>query len=553
MYGRLLSVVTVAALALSVTFAHESPEPKTRQVSAEDRRLDRVPPQLFRTADACISCHNGLITPSGEDISFGADWRASMMANSARDPYWQAGVRREVLDHPQAQAAIEDECSICHMPMARFQAKASGQRGEIFAHLPIGQTTTPTARLAADGVSCTLCHQITEDRLGTHESFVGGFVVDTVTVLGQRAVFGPYAVDTGRGSVMHSASGFRQVASTHIQQSELCATCHTLYTEALGPEGELIGKLPEQVPYLEWRHSAYREEQSCQSCHMPVVEDSTAIAAVLGQPRAAVSRHSFRGGNFFVLRMLNRYRAQLGVAALPHELEAAVTRTLDHLQGNTARVWVEDAQIVGDHLQAEVRIENLAGHKLPTAYPSRRAWIHFTVHARDGQLVFESGSLEPSGLIVGNDNDADPRRYEPHYIEITRSDQVQVYEAIMAGPQGEVTTGLLTAVRFVKDNRLLPRGFAKATAHEDVAVQGQAAEDADFLDGGDRVRYSLDVAGAQGPFRVRAELWFQPIAYRWAQNLRPYDAPETDRFLEFYESMSEVSGVILATGAVTVQ
>ena len=30
-----------------------------------------------------------------------------MMANSAKDPYWQAGVRREVMDHPQAQAAIE--------------------------------------------------------------------------------------------------------------------------------------------------------------------------------------------------------------------------------------------------------------------------------------------------------------------------------------------------------------------------------------------------------------------------------------------------------------
>jgi hypothetical protein len=553
MYGTLLSVVVVAALALGVTFVHELPEATARHSPAEDHPANRVPPELFKTADACISCHNGLITPSGEDISFGAEWRASMMANSARDPYWQAGVRREVLDHPQAQAVIEDECSICHMPMARFQAKAGGRKGEIFAHLPVGQANTPTARLAADGVSCTVCHQITEEKLGTRESFIGGFVVDTVTVLGQRAVFGPYAVDTGRKTVMHSASGFRQVASAHIQRSELCATCHTLYTEALGPEGEVIGELPEQVPYLEWSHSAYREERSCQSCHMPVVEDSTAIAAVLGQPRAGVSRHSFRGGNFFMLRMLNRYRGQLGVAALPPELDAAVSRTLDHLQANTARVSVEGAQVVGNHLRTEVSIENLAGHKLPTAYPSRRAWIHFTVRDRNGQLLFESGSLEPSGLIVGNDNDTDPARYEPHYTEITRSDQVQLYEAIMADPQGGVTTGLLTAVRFVKDNRLLPRGFAKATAPEDIAVQGGAAEDADFLDGGDRVQYALDVTGAHGPFRVQAELWYQPIAYRWAQNLRPYDAPETNRFLEFYDSMSEVSGVILATGVAVAQ
>lgn len=37
----------------------------------------------------------------------------------------------------------------------------------------------------------------------------------------------------------------------HLQSSELCATCHTLYTHALGPGGEVIGELPEQVPYLE--------------------------------------------------------------------------------------------------------------------------------------------------------------------------------------------------------------------------------------------------------------------------------------------------------------
>jgi len=541
MYGKPLSIVTVAALALGAAFVHEVPAPPDR----------KAPPQLFKTADACISCHNGLVTPSGEDISLGADWRASMMANAARDPYWQAAVRREVLDHPKAREAIEDECATCHMPMARFQAKVDGRAGAVFAHLAVGQKDHPEARLATDGVSCTMCHQITEEKLGARESFVGGFVVDTVTALGQRAVFGPYPVDTGRRTVMHSASGFRQVASDHIQQSELCATCHTLYTEALGPGGEVVGVLPEQVPYLEWKHSAYGEERSCQSCHMPVVADSTAITAVLGQPRAGVSRHVFRGGNFFMLRMLNRYRAPLGVEALPQELDAAVRRTLEHLASHTARVSIEAVQVAGTRLQAEVVIENLAGHKLPTAYPSRRAWIHFTVEDRAGRVLFESGAIQPTGAIEGNDNDADPARYEPHYTEVTRSEQVQVYETIMADPQGVVTTGLLTAVRFIKDNRLLPRGFDKATAEADIGVQGAAATDADFLGGGDRVRYSVDVAEAQGPFRVQAALWYQPIAYRWAHNLGRYDAPETNRFVDYYDAMSQVSGTILATGTAT--
>ena len=75
---------------------------------------------LFLTSDQCIACHSNLTSHTGEDVSIGYSWRASMMANAARDPYWQAGVRREIMDHPEAQSVIEDTCSTCHMPMARF-------------------------------------------------------------------------------------------------------------------------------------------------------------------------------------------------------------------------------------------------------------------------------------------------------------------------------------------------------------------------------------------------------------------------------------------------
>ena len=37
-----------------------------------------------------------------------------------------------------------------------------------------------------------------------------------------------------------------------------------------------------------------------------------------------------------------------------------------------------------------------------------------------------------------------PRRYEPHWVEISRPDQVQIYEAILGDAKGGVTTGLLT-------------------------------------------------------------------------------------------------------------
>ena len=62
--------------------------------------------EMFQTSDRCLACHNGLVTPSGEDVSIGVSWRASIMANASRDPYWQAGVRRETIDHPQQSGAI---------------------------------------------------------------------------------------------------------------------------------------------------------------------------------------------------------------------------------------------------------------------------------------------------------------------------------------------------------------------------------------------------------------------------------------------------------------
>jgi hypothetical protein len=500
---------------------------------------------FFRTADQCMACHNGLTTPAGEDVSIGSSWRTSMMANSARDPYWQAAVRREVMDHPESQAAIEAECSRCHMPMAARSAEAAGSHGSVFDHLTPAAAALPAGVLAADGVSCTVCHQIQADALGTRESFNGHFAFETQITQEPRAIFGPYAVDAGRSGIMHSAVGFRPIESAHIQQSEMCATCHTLTTSTLDPQGQVIGSLPEQAPYLEWLHSDYRETMSCQTCHMPVVDELVPISSVWGEPRTGMSRHQFRGGNFFMMRMLNRYRNELGVQALPQEMEAAVGRTIAHLQSETAALAIERVEVAGGTLRADLRVENLAGHKLPTAYPSRRVWLHVTVTDRNAGIVFESGAFQPNGSIAGNDNDADGSRYERHHDEIRSSDDVQIYEAIMTDRNGQVTTGLLSGRQFVKDNRILPQGFDKHTAPSDVAVQGNAQDDADFGGGGDRVRYAVDVSNASGPFTVTAELWFQPIAYRWAHNLRDYDAMETNRFTGYYEAMSSASAVVL--------
>jgi hypothetical protein len=512
----------------------------------------RVPP-LFISSDRCQACHNGLVTPRGEDVSIGADWRASMMANAARDPYWQASIRRETLIQPKIAAAIEHECAGCHMPMARYQAKAGGLMGRIFAHLPVIPDPGPGAALAIDGVSCSLCHQITKDKLGEKESFTAGFVVDAAAAWGSRRIFGPYDVDKGRQRAMNSSSGFLPEKADHIRQSELCATCHTLFTHAYDEKGEAVGELAEQVPYLEWKHSGFIGRMSCQACHMPKVEGKMAISSTLGQPREDFARHVFRGGNFFMPRILNRHRDVLGVAAEPLEMEAVSARTAAHLESASAALVLHDVRVEERTLRAEVAVENKAGHKLPSAYPSRRAWIHFTVLDGAGNAVFESGRLNADGSIAGNDNDADGTRFEPHYAEIRSADEVQIYEPVLGTPGGRVTTVLLAATHYLKDNRILPLGFDKATAEEAIAVKGEAEKDGDFRGGGDRIRYAVPLGSAVGPFNVKAELWYQPISFRWARNAEEPPSAEAERFKTYYGEAAGSSGVVLAKAAATVE
>ena len=223
---------------------------------------------------------------------------------------------------------------------------------------------------------------------------------------------------------------------------------------------------------------------------------------------------------------------------------------LDQLQNRAATVSLEEVSIAGTELAATVAVENSAGHKFPTGFPSRRAWLHFSVIDGSGDVVFESGAYGDDGAIFGNDNDDNPGEYEPHYEQIERSDQVQIYETILQDTEGNVTTVLLFGAGYAKDNRLLPSGFDKATAEEQIAVYGAAASDEDFDGGGDRVHYMVDLGNAQGPFVVRVELLYQSIGYRWAENTGSGSGDEAARFMGYYSAVPNLPVVVSSVEAV---
>jgi cytochrome c551/c552 len=460
-----------------------------------------------------------------------------MMANSARDPYWQASVRREVRDHASSAAAIEHECSLCHMPMAHLQARATGKQGEVFANLGRNAPRAKAA-LAQDGVSCSVCHQIEPDNLGKPESFGGGFSIDTSAKTPRKAM-GPFEVKSPLARLMASATTFYPTAAAHIRSSELCATCHTLITDALGPDGKIVGRLPEQVPFLEWLESAYKDSATCASCHMADVREPAPIASLLAEPRRGLARHEFLGGNFIVPTMLKL----LGTAmpALPQDLDRASDRARAHVARDAAKLGLGEIQVKDGVLEAAITVENQAGHKLPTAYPSRRVWLHLTVKDGAGAVVFESGAIGADGKIAGNDNDEEPLRFEPHHKVIETSADVQIYEAILGDSQGRVTTGLLHAVAYLKDNRIVPVGFDKKTVGPDVAVRGEAFADDDFIDGSDRILLRVPVGQGAAPFKVEAELLYQPIGFRWAENLRAVGGSEPRAFSRAFDTLAGVS------------
>lgn len=70
-----------------------------------------------------------------------------------------------------------------------------------------------------------------------------------------------------------------------------------------------------------------------------------------------------------------------------------------------------------------------------------------------------------------------------------------------------MTTGLLNAVGYLKDDRLLPRGFDKRTAGAQIALHGAALDDPQFIGGQDRVHYSIALGSGSADSTATSMPW----------------------------------------------
>lgn len=502
----------------------------------------------FAGSGNCTECHSSLFDANGNDVSMDADWRSTMMANAARDPFWQAKLASEVKRHPELKSVIEEKCSHCHTPMAERQSFFDSDNTHNTKLLGEGFLNSGNAyhNMGMEGVSCTLCHQIQDsDDLGSKESFSGHFTIDETTAKPDRRIYGPYInVNT---SLMTPKVGYIPTGSEHIESSKLCATCHMLYTPTVDNDGNVIGEITEQAAYMEWEHSAYADglegdDQSCQQCHMPLADTDVRIVK---QPqggriteRYPYYKHHFVGGNAYMLNLIKEHADEINATAEQSHFDATINRTLEQLQTRTAELSFGNITLDGEILDIPVTVSVLTGHKFPTGIPSRRAWINLRVTGSNGTVFFESGSVNAEGKISGSDADNDLAQIEPHYDIIDSRDKVQIYESIMADVNDEATYTLLRGAYYLKDNRLLPPGFDKEEADNDIGVFGAAKVDDSFIGGSDKLTYRVDTSGFSGELTVEAILNFQAISYPFYMDMikDSGEEPLVRRFQGFYEA-----------------
>uniref|UniRef100_A0A832DGH2 T9SS type A sorting domain-containing protein n=1 Tax=Ignavibacterium album TaxID=591197 RepID=A0A832DGH2_9BACT len=493
---------------------------------------------IFSGSGNCAMCHTGdgtILSQNGVDISPPTYWRSTMMANSSKDPFWRAVVAEEVHNYPQLQQTIETTCTRCHAPMGYTEALYNGQNNYSISQLKQDP-------IANDGVSCTACHQIKPDNFGSQNSYSGHYIIQNDSI-----IYGPY--ENPELTYMQMIVNYTPQYTTHMNKSELCATCHTLFTPYLDNQGQIAGQFPEQTPYLEWKNSIYSAQDiQCQDCHMPVTYEPIDIATIPPSHqvlRTPYWKHEFVGGNVYMLKMLKNNIDSLGISASAENFDSTIARAEFNLTQKALELEVTDL-VENDSLNIFVKLTNKAGHKLPAGIPFRRMWIHLKVLDANSNIIFESGNWNSNGEIVGLNSD-----YEPHYDIIRNANDVQIYEGVMIDVDGNVTNRLLRAAQFIKDNRIPPVGFTSThPSYDTTAIFGNALNDPNFNrengsegSGRDVVTYRIPVAG-NSTYTVTAEVCFQSIKPKVVDYLSSISEPDINKFVTMYNQLPNLPFVM---------
>ncbi len=513
-------------------------------------------PEGFLTSNQCTGCHDGTYSNSAtpnmviEDpdskelvnLSPYGEWRASPMGLAGRDPIFFSQLQSETNNLPEMTECIENTCLHCHGVMGQRQQALdtpdySGNTCEdIFAipppeGVPFGKpfaleqvTQYQDSRhidstygaLARDGISCAVCHHMTNEEFGKEPSFTGNFVTGPFDVF-----YGPFENDTIARKPMQRALGVTPEYGQQIKSSGLCGTCHNILLPVFNNDGtphkiefdgQTLTASYEQTTHLEWVNSEFSRVgtlKSCRDCHMgdkykdnPLeqenlagevqpflianIEDNTFAPTthrmpddkITQTPRPDYRRHQLHGLNVFLNEFFQQFPVILGVRQIDYMTGSGVTpplitgreSMLEMAEHETADVTVQSFRKTADNqLTADILVTNKVGHYLPSGVGFRRVFLEVLVQDKDNNNLWASGRTNELGAILyGTTSQVLPSEqpvkypdmpFQPHYQTVTGEDQVQIYQELIEDSQGNLTTSFLRRVEHVKDNRLRPKGF----------------------------------------------------------------------------------------------
>ncbi len=456
----------------------------------------------LRANTACVFCHSSADDP---DISVRA-YTGTMMNLAGVDPIFLAATEISY----QSDPVLSEVCVRCHFP-----------KGWLDGNSGVAANNYGMEGDDLEGISCDFCHRMVAPDPTDPSSVVPPPELSGVVIANSQVSLTAFAnVKQGpHGSAL--LNGHSSTQSSLMTDSVMCAQCHdvsndflTLKDANLGDTGEVM---PLERTYTEWRDSAYSDPtdpdaNSCQGCHF---ERYAGYAATAGPPpyRPELARHTIVGGNHIVPKMVAEiYRGDLNAPGWLRDLDADADRVVDatirNLQDYSAEMTARELVVDEDGARLVVRVENKAGHKLPTGYSEgRRMWI--------GHNVVDS--VNGPGPRTGTPkNDTWDIAEEP-----VRTWEVQLSE--------DFTTHsfeLPTVDKVLKDNRIPPKGFRARISTLPIGQVFETQPDG-TLAHWDDVELPLGDSGCW-PVVVDVTLYFQTISgdyYRFLVDNAPINGP----------------------------
>lgn len=401
-----------------------APPKPTRLFSPSNARTENgeyIPTKDFISAARCAACHTDTHK----------EWSQSLHRNSGREPYYKASVN--ILEQVRGSEFIQ-HCESCHAPVSVFSgALVSGSR--------------ETRRMDDEGITCTVCHSITEaNPLGTSSYTIRKpalLIREDGTASGSEA--------TDKDILADVPSHKRAMMRPLLQKPEFCGACHKSNAP---PELNNYKFIRGYSTYDEWQQSGashesilpfYRRDKraDCNTCHMPLMEGRNDLAADkngqiishrwLGANTAVASYYGDKEQEKLTEKFLQNKVLSVDIFALrrmaSNEVIAPLAQTLIKTESTTGRNsvasnkkqnWVKSAmnsaattssstdlvnQVSlqpGEEVVAEVVVFNRgAAHTFP---PELRdlyePWVEFEVmDETSGKRIFQSGYLEPNGQL----------------------------------------------------------------------------------------------------------------------------------------------------------